>query len=140
MTRKAEARLSPEIWSWWRTRSISGRYFVASASPTPMTSPPTRVSGNERNPPSSAAPSPAIVTTIVNVIEDSPVSGAASTAARAPRAPPSVHVSAASRWGDQPSVCTARSFSALAVMARPTRVERVHAHSANVTATVIPTR
>ena len=53
---------------------------------------------------------------------DSPVSGAASTAAKPPSIPPSVHVSAARRSGDHPSVCTARSFWALALMASPTRV------------------
>ena len=35
---------------------------------------------------------------------------------------PMPQVSAASLFGDQPIVCTARSFWAAAVMARPTRV------------------
>ena len=70
------------------------------------------------------------MTTIVKVVADSPVSGAASTAASPASMPPMVQVSAASRSGDQPSVWTARSFCALALMARPTRVYRVHAHSA----------
>ena len=87
-----------------------------------MISPPTRVSGNEWKPPSSAAPSPATVTTMVNVVADRPVSGAASTAAKPPSMPPMVQVRAARRSGDQPRVCTTRSFWALALMARPTRV------------------
>ncbi len=84
--------------------------------------PPAKVRGNERNPPSSAAASPATVTTMVMVRPDSPVSGATSTAARPARPPPSPQVRAERRSGDQPSVCTARSFSALALMARPVRV------------------
>ena len=105
-----------------------------------MIRPPTRVSGNERKPPSRAAPSPATVTTIVNVAADRPVSGAARTAANPPSIPPIVQVSAARRSGDHPRVCTARSFWALALMARPTRVYRVQAQSAIVTTSVMATR
>ena len=119
---------------------MSPPYSVAIDSPTPMIRPPTRVNGNEWKPPSSAAPSPATVTTTVKVMADRPVSGAASTAARPPSIPPIVHVMAASRSGDQPRVWTARSFCALALMASPTRVYRVHAQSPNVTSRVIPNR
>ena len=105
-----------------------------------MIKPPSSVNGNDWKPPSNAAPSPATVTTIVKVVADSPVSGAASTAANPPSMPPIVHVSAESRSGDHPSVCTARSFCALALMASPTRVYRVHAQSPNVTTSVMATR
>ncbi len=98
-----------------------------------MIKPPSRVNGNDWKPPSNAAPSPATVTTTVNVVAESPVSGAASTAANPPSIPPIVHVSAERRSGDHPSVCTARSFCALALMASPTRVYRVHAQRPNVT-------
>ena len=119
---------------------MSSPYSVAMDSPTPMIKPPSSVSGNDWKPPSSAAPSPATVTTMVKVIADNPVSGAASTAASPPSTPPMVQVRPARKPGDQPSVCTARSFCALALMARPTRVYRVHAHSANVIASVMATR
>ena len=76
----------------------------------------------------------------MNVNADRPVSGAASTAASPPSAPPTVHVSALRRSGDHPSVCTARSFCALALMASPTRVYRVHAQSPIVTTSVMATR
>ena len=140
MTRKPAARLRPVIWSWCSQRARSPRYRVASASPSPTTRPPTNVIGNDRKLPSSAAARPATVTTIVSVRPDRPVSGATSTAARPASAPPSPHVIVARRSGDQPSVCTARSFSALALMASPVRVYRVHAHRPTVTATEMTTR
>ena len=87
-----------------------------------MISPPSSVNGNDWKPPSRAAPSPATVTTTVNVIADNPVSGAASTAASPPSIPPTVQVMTARRSGDHPSVLTARSLRALALMASPTRV------------------
>ena len=79
------------------------------------------------------------MTTIVKVAADRPVSGAASTAANPPSIPPMVQVRAASRSGDQPRVWTARSFWALALMARPTLVYRVQAHRAMVTTRVMTT-
>ena len=105
-----------------------------------MIKPPSSVNGNEWKPPSNAAPRPATVTTTVNVMADRPVSGAASTAASPPSMPPIVQVSAARRSGDHPSVCTARSFCALALIASPTRVYRVQAQSPNVTTNVMATR
>ena len=140
ITRKAGMRLSPVMSSWLRKSVTSLPYRVAIASPTPMIKPPSSVSGNERKPPRSAAPSPATVTTMVKVVAERPVSGAARTAASPPSMPPIVQVRAASRSGDQPSVWTARSFWALALMARPTRVYLVHAQSATVSSTVMPTR
>ena len=78
------------------------------------------------------------VTISVNVIVDRPVSGASSTPARPASAAPIPHVITASRLGDHPMVCTARSFCAAAVMARPMRLYLANAQSAKVTTSVTP--
>ena len=55
-------------------------------------------------------------------------------------APPIAQVTVARKFGDHPSADTARSFSALAEIASPTRVNRVNAHSENVSTIAMPSR
>ena len=114
---------------------MSKRYRVTAASPMPMTRPPRSVSGNDRKPPSSAAAIAVTVTMSVKVIVDRLVSGVSMMPATPASPAPMPQVSAESLFGDQPIVCTARSFWAAAVIARPTRVYRTNAQSRRVTTT-----
>ena len=102
--------------------------------------PPSSVSGNELKPPTSATASAETVTTIVNTDRLSPALGASRMPARPAVAPPIAHVIVARKFGDHPSEDTARSFSALAEIASPIRVNRVKAHNANVSTIAMPTR
>ena len=102
--------------------------------------PPSRVSGNELNPPTNATARAETVTTIVNTVKLNPAFGASRIPANPAVAPPIAHVTVARKFGDHPSEETARSFSALAEIASPIRVNRVNAHSANVSTIAMPSR
>ena len=119
---------------------MSFEYVSTSVSAIPSAMPPSRVSGNELNPPISATASAETVTTIVNTVRLSPALGASRMPAKPAVAPPIAHVTVARKFGDHPSAATARSFSALAEIARPIRVNRVKAHSANVSTIAMPSR
>ena len=99
--------------------------------------PPSNVAGNDRNWPSTAAANAANVITKVKPLGDRPVSGATKIPANPATPLPTPQVIAPSRCGDQPSVCTARWFSAAARMARPRRVDRVPSQSTPVTPSVM---
>ena len=138
MSRKGIARSMPGRSPTPKKFCTSSLWRTTHASPNPMMKPPSRVSGNDRKPPSSAAAIAVTVTMSVNVIVERPVSGAMSTPAMPARPAPTPQVSAESLVGDQPMVCTARSFSVAALMASPTRVYRASAHSTAVITHVMP--
>ncbi len=102
---------------------MSLEYVRTSVSAIPSAMPPSRVSGNELNPPISATARAETVTTIVNTVRLSPALGASRMPAKPAVAPPIAHVTVARRFGDHPSADTARSFSALAEIASPIRRE-----------------
>ena len=99
---------------------MSLEYVSTSLSAIPRATPPSKVSGNELNPPMSATASALTVTTIVKTVRLSPAFGASRMPASPAIAPPIAQVIVARRFGDQPSADAARSFSALAEIARPT--------------------
>ena len=119
---------------------MSLEYVSTSLSAIPRATPPSRVSGNELNPPMSATASALTVTTIVKTVRLSPALGASRMPASPAMAPPIAQVIVARRFGDQPSADAARSFSALAEIASPTRVYRVKAQSAIVSTIAMPNR
>ena len=67
-----------------------------------------------------------------------PAFGASRIPANPAVAPPIPHVTVARKLGDHPRADTARSFSALAEIASPIRVNRVKAQSANVSTIAMP--
>ena len=101
---------------------MSLEYVSTSLSAIPRPMPPSKVSGNEVNPPMRATASAATVTTIVKTDRLKPAFGASRMPANPAVAPPIAQVIVARRFGDQPSAAAARSFSALAVIASPTFV------------------
>ena len=88
-----------------------------------MSSPPSSVSGNERNPPTSAAASAGTISS-VSPITDSPAMFTTRTAASTASIEPSAQFTVATRSGEMPWAAVARRFSATAVVASPNGVNR----------------
>ena len=103
----------------------------------PMMVAPTSVHPNERKRPSSAAASAGITRSGI-VPARTPVSGETSAPAAPAIAPPITQLTVARRFGDQPSVAAARSFSAAADVASPTRVHFMYAARITVRPAAMP--
>ena len=94
---------------------------VSSASMTPMSTPPSRVSGNDVNPPTSAAAS-AGMSSNSTWLTDSPMIGTTRMPATPASAAPAAQLTVAIRSGERPSEAAASWFSAAARVASPKRV------------------
>jgi hypothetical protein len=105
----------------------------------PITTPPSRVSGNERKPPTMAAASAGMISR-VSTVGFRLVMGTMRTPATPARAPPSAQLTPATKSGETPALAALRGFSATAVVARPNVVNRYTAHSTTVPAAAMPSR
>ena len=104
-----------------KSSGIQSAPLVSSDSMTPIRTPPSSVSGNEVNPPTSAAAS-AGTSSSRTWLTESPMMGTTRMPARPARPAPAAQFSVAMSSGERPRDAAASWFSATARVARPKRV------------------